>query len=109
MNIIFEDKALQELYEHGCTSDKKYRKYNKDKKFLIYLARQIAAIKSAQTYEDLHKISPLHYEELKHQGGGITSFRINNSYVERVICREYGDYIELTLIELDNTHYGNKK
>lgn len=109
MKIVFEDNALKELYEYGKTNDRRYIKYNKDKCFVKKLVLQINSIRAAQTYEDLYRISPLHYEKLKHMDSLTTSFRIGNKFVERVICKECIDCIELIFIKLDDTHYGNKK
>lgn len=107
MKVVFDDKALQEIYEQGYTKDKKYVKYCRDRKFIEKLVRQIDIIVASLTYESLLATPILHYERLKHNYAGYSSFRINS--VERVICREHKDYIELTIIKLDDTHYGNKK
>ncbi len=109
MGIRFEDKALQELFEYGKTKDRRYAKYSKDGKFVAKLARQIHSIMAANSYQELRAKSSLHYEALRYSHSGLSSFRIGNEYVERVICRECKEYIELTLIEIDSTHYGNKK
>lgn len=109
MRIVFEDIGLQELYEYGQTQDRRYRKYCKDRKFISMLTLKINIIQSASSYEELKRISPLHYESLKHGYSGLSSFRVGNGYVERVICRENREYIELVLLALDDTHYGNKK
>lgn len=109
MDIVFEDKGLQELYEYGTTQDRRYKKYKKDKRFVSKLTRQINIIRSASSYEELRRISPLHYESLRHGYSGLTSFRVGNGYVERILCREKEEHVELILLELDDTHYGNKK
>ena len=109
MKIVFEDEALRELYEYGTTKDRRYVRYSRDKRFVSKLIRQINSIRGAKTYKMLSQISPLHYERLQHDLSGFSSFRVGNEYVERVICKEHTDYIELTIIKLDDTHYGNKK
>lgn len=109
MNVVFEDEALRELYEYGTTKDRKYVCYSRDKRFVSKFTRQINSIRGAKSYEMLFQISPLHYERLQHDYSGFSSFRVGNEYVERIICREHTDYIELTIIKLDDTHYGNKK
>lgn len=109
MNIIFEDEALREIYERGFTKDKKYSKYCRDKKFVSRFIEQVNSIRGTIEYEDLFKLSFLHYERLRHEYAGLSSFRVSNKYVERVICREREDCIEIIILELDNTHYGNKK
>ena len=109
MEIRFEDSSLQELYEYGTTKDKRYTKYCKNGKFVRKLIGQINTVRSAETYLELEKISTLHYERLRHGMSGLSSFRVGNAYVERVICRENDERIEIIIIELDDTHYGNKK
>lgn len=109
MDIVFEDKSLQEIYEYGETKDRKYVKYARDKRFVSKLVRQIDSIRAAASYDVLEKIAPLHYERLRHDYSGLSSFRVGNEYVERVLCKEHKEYLELTIIKLDDTHYGNKK
>lgn len=109
MEIIFEDKSLRDIYEYEETKDRQYVKYVRDKKFVSKLRRQIAIVRGAMSYEELRKAAPLHYEELKHEYSGCTSFRIFNNRVERVICRECNECLALILLKLDDTHYGNKK
>lgn len=38
-----------------------------------------------------------------------SSVRLVNGMVERLLFRETDDGIEVELIEIDSTHYGNKK
>lgn len=109
MDIVFEDNSLQEIYEYGDTKSREYVKYVRDKKFVDKLRRQIDLVRGASSYKELKNISPLHYEDLKHEYAGYTSFRIFNDRVERVICKESDKYLKLTLLKLDDTHYENKK
>lgn len=110
MRIIFKDNDLEELVLYGSkATGKKYRKYARDPRFLKALNYQIAFIRAASTFESLLHIAPLHYERLKHEMAGYSSFRVSNDRVERVICVEQEDEIELEIITLDTTHYGNKK
>ncbi len=52
----------------------------------------------------------LHYEKLRHQKDKpISSVRLVNGLVERLLFSETDDGIEVELIEIDSTHYGNKK
>lgn len=50
----------------------------------------------------------LHYEKLKHVGN-LSSLRLANGHIERLLFSEHDDGIEVVLIEIDDTHYGNKK
>ena len=56
---------------------------------------------------ELSQFSFLHYEKLKHRPE--SSVRLVNGMVERLLFTETEDGIEVELIEIDSTHYGNKK
>ena len=56
---------------------------------------------------DLSNYSYLHYERLRHRPE--SSVRIDNGRVERLIFTEHEEGIEVRLIEIDSTHYGNKR
>ena len=58
---------------------------------------------------ELSKFSRLHYEKLKHEYYGFSSVRLSNSFVHRLIFTENEEGIEVKLIEIDDTHYGNKR
>lgn len=64
---------------------------------------------SVERTSDLYAFSYLHYEKLKHQYSGKSSVRIANGHIERLIFRELEDGIIVELIEIDESHYGNKK
>ena len=55
----------------------------------------------------LNAFSYLHYEKLR--GVDVSSVRVMNNRIERVLFRETADGIVITIIDLDDTHYGNKK
>lgn len=110
MNIKFLDDALSELYETGKTSDKKYKKISKNKKLVDGYIKAVGIMYRVDTTEDLIPISYLHYEKLKYQKDDPkSSVRLVNGMVERLLFRETDDGIEVELIEIDSTHYGNKK
>ena len=56
---------------------------------------------------ELKVYSFLHYEQLKKDPR--SSVRLVNGLVERLLFTETDDGIEVELIEIDSTHYGNKK
>lgn len=105
MNIIFEDKDLEELITTG--SNNKYKKLTKDAKFMRALVRDYNTMSSASSTAILSQYSFLHYEKLK--GCGLSSIRVMNGRVERILFRETQEGLVITIIELNNTHYGNKK
>ena len=50
----------------------------------------------------------LHYEQLSGTNG-MSSIRVVNGMVERILFREFDGGIRTTVLSLDDTHYGNKK
>lgn len=110
MEIKFKDAALSELYEKGKTNDKKYKHICKNKKLIDGYVRAVGIMYGVDNTEALKPISFLHYEKLKYQKGEPkSSVRLVNGMVERLIFTETEDGIEVELIEIDSTHYGNKK
>ena len=106
MNVIFTDNALQELYETGKTRDNRYKKLCRSKSFVEDYIAVIDLMFSVEKVTDLKTYSYLHYEKLKYRPE--SSVRIDNGRVERLLFTEHEDGIEVRLIEIDTTHYGNK-
>lgn len=104
MKITFEDTELENLIL--LHQSKKYKKYIQDSKFLNALDRVFSNLQGAANTQELRLISYLHYEKLKRVN--LSSVRVINGRVERLLFREIEDGIEITLIELDNTHYGQQ-
>jgi len=77
MKIKFDKKYLQELYEVGKTTDKKYRFQPSVVK--RYQAR-IKTLEKASKPVDLFTINSLHYEVLKGEKKDISSIRVNDQY-----------------------------
>lgn len=72
--------------------------------------RAVSMIYNVESTEELKVFSFLHYEKLRHQKDKpISSVRLVNGLVERLLFSETDDGIEVELIEIDSTHYGNKK
>ncbi len=107
MNVIFADSALQELYETGTTKVSRYKKLCRNRTFVEDYIGVIDLMYSVEKAEDLKIYSYLHYEKLKHRPE--SSVRIDNGRVERLLFTEHEDGIEVRLIEIDSTHYGNKR
>ena len=107
MKITFSDEALSELYETGKTTSRKYKQLCKSKKLVDGYIRAVNVMKDVPSTKDLHLFSFLHYEKLTHDPR--SSVRIVNGMVERLLFYETDDGIEVELIEIDSTHYGNKK
>ncbi len=77
MEIKFDKKYLEELYDTGKTTDKKYRFQpqiaNKYRKTIDILA-------SVEIIEDLFLYNSLCYEKLIGNKDGLESVRVNNQY-----------------------------
>lgn len=107
MNVIFKDKALEELYETGKTKDSKYKKLCRSKSFIEDYVGVVDLMFSVDKVDDLKAYSYLHYEKLKYRTE--SSVRIDNGRIERLIFTEHEEGIEVQLLEIDSTHYGNKR
>ena len=105
MKIIAEGDLL-ELLTTG--QNRRYRDIVQNKYLFERLKLIIKTLQSAESVLVLPRISFLHYEKLRYSFSGLSSVRLSNSYVHRLIFREAEDRITLVLIEIDDTHYGNK-
>ncbi len=104
MRVTFEDIELENLVLYH--KSKKYKKYQRDSKFLAALDRVYFVMKSEKTSGELKQYSFLHYEKLRH--ANMSSVRVINGRVERLLFHELEDGIEISLIEIDDTHYGQR-
>ena len=107
MKIVFKDEALSELYETGKTKYRKYKQICKNKKLVNGYIRAVSIMYDVESTEDLKHFSFLHYEKLRNDPR--SSVRLVNGLVEHLLFTETDDGIEVELIEIDSTHYGNKK
>ncbi len=109
MNVIFRDHALSEIYLTSKTNDKKYKQLCRNKKLVEGFKRAVSIMYSVECTEQLRYFSFLHYEKLKYQRDeGRSSIRLVNGMIERLLFTETDNGIEVELIEIDSTHYGNK-
>ena len=106
MKVNISDKDLYELIHTG--KNNKYKKYSKDKKFMEGLARVYNVLTTVADTDGLKPYSFLHYEKLKYYDN-LSSVRVVNGRVERLLFKELEDGIEIAIIELNHDHYGNKK
>ncbi len=107
MNITFQDKELEQFVSDKRKAGNKFKKYAKDDNFYQKLVRAFQILYAVSSTNELRAFSFLHHEQLKHKN--ISSIRIANNYVERLIFNEIENGIEIIILELNNTHYGNKK
>ena len=106
MKIVFEDTDLEELITTGRNG--KYKKYTRNAKFMTSLATAYNYLRMVDVASNLRAISFLHYEQLAGTNG-LSSIRVVNGMVERIIFREFDGGISITVLSLDDTHYGKKK
>jgi len=104
MEIKFDKKYLEELYETGRTTDKKYRFQpqiaNKYRKTIDILA-------SVSVIEDLFPYNALRYEKLIGDKDGLESVRVNDQYrIEFKTTKVVSEMVVTicNIIELSN-HY----
>lgn len=107
LNVEILDEDLRELIIEGKNSKGKYKQLARDKKFVSKLANIYNLMCSVEHVSDLKNYSFLHYEQLKHISK--SSVRIINGRVERLLFTESEDGIQISLIEINEDHYGNKK
>lgn len=107
IGIFVTDGDLQELITTGQNS--KYKALARSKRFMAGLTRVLATIRNAESVQSLPTYSFLHYERLRNTSEPLSSVRVVNGMPERLLFREAVNEIEITIIELNTTHYGGKK
>ena len=105
MNVLMNQELL-DLFQGG--KSKKYQAVERNRELLEGFIRAVNTMAMVNSIAELSRFSYLHYEELKYQWSGYSSVRLSNRYVHRLIFKETGNGIEVELIEIDDTHYGNK-
>ena len=106
MKIELEEN-LKDLIETG--ESKRYKDVARNSVLYAGLMRAYQIMESVSSVEELKLYSFLHYEQLLYGYSGLSSVRLDNRYVHRILFEERDDKITLKLIEIDETHYGNKK
>ena len=100
-------QELYKLYTEG--KSREYKEVAMNKELYSGFVRAVKSIESAGNVAALKQLSYLHYEKLKYQLNDFSSVRLSNRYVHRLIFKELEDGVQVDLIEIDDTHYGNKK
>ena len=78
MIIEFEDKALEDLFTTGSTSDNRYNKLPKD--IIKRYVKVVNYLRAAARIENLYLINSLHYEKKKGDLEGIDAVWIDKQY-----------------------------
>lgn len=107
MEVVFMDDALRELYEMGTTKDGQYKKLCRDRRFIAAYVQVVDTMQSVDNVQELKKFSFLHYEKLRYRPE--SSVRIITNRVERLLFTEHENGVEIRLIEINSTHYENKR
>ena len=105
MNVSMNQELL-DLYQSG--KSKRYQDVERNRELLEGFIRAVNTMVMVNNASELGGFSYLHYEQLKYQWSGYSSVRLSNRYVHRLIFKETADGVEIELIEIDDTHYGNK-
>lgn len=77
MHIEFDKEYLRELYEQGCTNDKKHRF---QPEIVRGYQKAVLTLLSANCVTDLFCNHALNYEMLQGDKAGVSSVRINRKY-----------------------------
>ena len=104
---VLMNQNLLDLYQTG--KSRKYKEVEKNRDLLEGFIRAVNIMTIVQDVSELSGYSYLHYEQLKYEWSGYSSVRLSNRYVHRIIFTETEDGLEVELIEIDDTHYGNKR
>lgn len=107
MEVVFTEDALRKLYETGTTKDSRYKKLCRDKRFIESYVQVVDIMQSVDNVRELRNFSSLHYEKLRYRPE--SSVRIITNRVERLLFTEHENGIEIRLIEINSTHYENKR
>jgi plasmid maintenance system killer protein len=103
---VLMNQDLLELYQSG--KNKRYKDGERNCELLDGFIRAVKTMMIVNNVSELSGFSYLHYEQLKYQWSGYSSVRLSNRYVHRLIFTETAEGLEVELIEIDETHYGNK-
>jgi len=104
MEINFDKTYLQELYEVGKTTDKKYRF---QPQIVAKYQKTVAILKSVSRVEDLFRYNGLQYKGLQGDKEGTESVRVNDQYrIEFKTTRVVSEtvFTICNILELSN-HY----
>ena len=104
--IVVAGDDLGELLTTG--KSKRYKRIVRNRELFEGLMVAVKIMKSVDRVEELKQFSSLHYEKLRYGYSGLSSVRLSNRYIHRLIFEEKEDKITLKLIDIDDTHYGNK-
>ena len=104
---VLMNRDLLDLYESGRS--KEYKDVARNRELMEGFRRAVRMMTLVTTVAELGAFSYLHYEQLKYQWSGFSSVRLSNRHVHRLIFKETDNGLQVELIDIDDTHYGNKR
>ena len=104
---VLMNRDLLDLYESGRS--KAYKDVARNSELMEGFRRAVRMMTLVTSAAELGGFSYLHYEQLKYQWSGFSSVRLSNRYVHRLIFKETDDGLQVEIIDINNTHYGNKR
>ena len=105
--IVLMNEELKTLYETG--KSREYRDVERNPELSRGFVRAVKILTIVRSCQELKGYSFLHYEQLKYEWAGYSSVRLSNRYVHRLIFREDENRLEIQVITINDSHYGNKK
>lgn len=104
MVVVFEQTYLRELFETGCTSDKKHR-FQPD--IVKRYQKRIETLIAVPSPETLYRFNSLNFEALTGDKAGHYSIRVNDKYRIEFTLNTDSEHTLITIckiVELSN-HY----
>lgn len=104
MVVVFEQTYLRELFETGCTSDKKHR-FQPD--IVRRYQKRIETLIAVPSPETLYRFNSLNFEALTGDKAGRYSIRVNDKYRIEFTLNTDSEHTLITIckiVELSN-HY----
>lgn len=104
MLVVFAKTYLCELYEHGRTSDKKYRF---QPEIVSRYRKRIGMLIGAPSIETLYQINSLHFEALVGDKAGLYSIRVNDKYRIEFTIQDTPEHKSATVCSIEelSKHY----
>lgn len=105
MRVLMRQELL-ELYQSGRS--KEHKDVARNSELMEGFRRAVRIMALVNLVTDLRGFSYLHYEQLRYQWSGFSSIRLSNRFLYRLIFKETAEGLQVDLIDIDDTHYGNK-
>jgi proteic killer suppression protein len=102
MEVRFEKKELEELYNKGKTKNKKY---HFDDKLIVKYIKVIDMIKLLERIEDFYKYTSLSFHSLSGNKNGLYAVSVDFRYrIQFRIGKNENNEIVITIVEFSNYH-----